>query len=153
MALVPELVCASNQQAFAKRDSPQMASVSKLIATRDDLESFSASSPYLGSQSSNERSEDSFNGTDLRTDTERLWREIHYTAQWGGIPDSYGMARLALSDADKLVRDYFVHQAIEIGCEVKTDEMGNIFAILAGENNDVAPIGIGSHLDTQPAGT
>lgn len=30
--------------------------------------------------------------------------------------------------------------------------MGNIFAIRPGENNDIPPIGIGSHLDTQPAG-
>lgn len=30
--------------------------------------------------------------------------------------------------------------------------MGNIFAILPGLNNSLPPIGIGSHLDTQPAG-
>jgi hydantoinase/carbamoylase family amidase len=30
--------------------------------------------------------------------------------------------------------------------------MGNIFAILPGQNNTLAPIGIGSHLDTQPKG-
>ena len=30
--------------------------------------------------------------------------------------------------------------------------MGNIFAIRPGKNNNLAPIGLGSHLDTQPAG-
>ena len=30
--------------------------------------------------------------------------------------------------------------------------MGNIFAIRPGENNDLPPIGLGSHLDTQPTG-
>lgn len=30
--------------------------------------------------------------------------------------------------------------------------MGNIFAIRPGRNNDLAPIAIGSHLDTQPKG-
>lgn len=30
--------------------------------------------------------------------------------------------------------------------------MGNIFAVRPGENNDLPPIGIGSHLDTQPTG-
>lgn len=43
-------------------------------------------------------------------------------------------------------------EAKDIGCEVKIDEMGNIFAILPGRNNKLAPIGLGSHLDSQPAG-
>ncbi len=30
--------------------------------------------------------------------------------------------------------------------------MGNIFAIRPGENNDLPPIAMGSHLDTQPTG-
>lgn len=30
--------------------------------------------------------------------------------------------------------------------------MGNIFAIYAGQDSSLAPIGMGSHLDTQPAG-
>ncbi|KAK5550927.1 hypothetical protein LTR46_011070 [Exophiala xenobiotica] len=30
--------------------------------------------------------------------------------------------------------------------------MGNIFAIRPGQNNEIAPIGLGSHLDTQPTG-
>lgn len=89
---------------------------------------------------------------ELAIDAGRLWSDIHHSAQWGAIPNSPGMARLALSDEDKLVRDYFVRQAIIIGCQVNIDEMGNIFAVLAGENNDIPPIGMGSHLDTQPAG-
>jgi acetylornithine deacetylase/succinyl-diaminopimelate desuccinylase-like protein len=62
------------------------------------------------------------------------------------------MQRLALSDADKLARDWFVEQAKILGCEIKVDSIGNIFAVLPGENMDFAPIGMGSHLDTQPAG-
>ncbi|KAI1868612.1 uncharacterized protein JN550_006187 [Neoarthrinium moseri] len=84
--------------------------------------------------------------------TRRLWDEIHHTAQWGAIPDSTGMARLTLSDEDREVRNYFVHEAEQLGCRVDIDQMGNIFAVLPGENNNVPPIGIGSHLDTQPAG-
>lgn len=30
--------------------------------------------------------------------------------------------------------------------------MGNIFAIYPGQDSSLAPIGMGSHLDTQPAG-
>ncbi|KAK3044524.1 hypothetical protein LTS18_001035 [Coniosporium uncinatum] len=39
-----------------------------------------------------------------------------------------------------------------MGCTVKIDTMGNIFAIRPGQNNSLPPIAIGSHLDTQPTG-
>lgn len=87
-----------------------------------------------------------------RTNAKRLWQDIHYTAQWGAIPNTSGMQRLALSDADKSTRDWFVMQATILGCEVRVDAIGNIFATLPGENMDFAPVGMGSHLDTQPAG-
>lgn len=35
---------------------------------------------------------------------------------------------------------------------VQVDEVGNIFATRPGRNNALPPIGLGSHLDTQPAG-
>ena len=34
----------------------------------------------------------------------------------------------------------------------QVDEVGNIFATRPGANNSLPPIGMGSHLDTQPAG-
>lgn len=62
------------------------------------------------------------------------------------------MRRLALSKEDKEVRDWIVAECKTLGCEVKVDQMGNIFAIRAGTSKDKKPIGMGSHLDTQPAG-
>ena len=38
------------------------------------------------------------------------------------------------------------------GCAVKVDEMGNMFARCSGEDNSLAPVMMGSHLDTQPTG-
>ena len=32
------------------------------------------------------------------------------------------------------------------------DQMGNLFAIRSGKNNDLPPVMMGSHLDTQPTG-
>lgn len=85
---------------------------------------------------------------------ERLWKDIMETAKWGEIPGRPGaMMRLALTDEDKLVRGWFCREARKIGCEVIIDEMGSIFAVLPGENRKVPPIAMGSHLDTQPAGT
>jgi len=88
----------------------------------------------------------------LRIDTERLWRDIHFSAQWGAIEDSMGMARLAASGEDGKARDWFVSEARSIGCDIEIDQMGNIFAILPGLRSDIAPIAMGSHLDTQPSG-
>lgn len=62
------------------------------------------------------------------------------------------MNRLSSNDDDKLVRDWFIAETAKCGCTHRVDEMGNIFAIRPGENNDLPPIGLGSHLDTQPTG-
>lgn len=88
-----------------------------------------------------------------KINSDRLWQEIHSTAAYGGIPDSFGMARLALADEDKLARDYFCSRAKLAGLDVAVDEMGNVFAVLEAVNNSIPPIGLGSHLDTQPRGT
>jgi len=61
------------------------------------------------------------------------------------------MSRLALSDTDKLARDWFVETTKSLGCSVTVDAMGNTFAVRPGRRKDVAPIFAGSHLDTQPA--
>lgn len=62
------------------------------------------------------------------------------------------MARLALSDADKQVRDWFVDTARSLGCRVYVDAMGNIFAVRPGRREGFPPTCAGSHLDTQPTG-
>ena len=88
----------------------------------------------------------------LRINSKRLWRDITYSAQWGAIKGSFGMARLAASEEDKMVRDWFVCEAKAVDCKIEVDQIGNIFAILPGLCSDMAPIAMGSHLDTQPAG-
>lgn len=62
------------------------------------------------------------------------------------------MARLALNDADKSIRHWFLEQAESIGCKTYIDQMGNLFAIRAGKHTSAPPIMMGSHLDTQPTG-
>lgn len=61
------------------------------------------------------------------------------------------MARLALTDADKQARDWFVEATESLGCRVTVDQMGNIFAVRPGRRPGARPIYAGSHLDTQPA--
>lgn len=88
----------------------------------------------------------------------RLINTIHETSDafgpkysWGPRSTDTGVCRLALSDDDKGVRDWFVKETSDLGCEVKIDELGNIFAIYPGKNEGY-PTAIGSHLDTQPTG-
>lgn len=83
---------------------------------------------------------------------DRLWENIHSTAKWGAMSGSLGMSRLSLSQDDKECRDWFTNEAKAIGCDVDVDAMGNMFAVLAGQRSDIHPIGMGSHLDTQPSG-
>jgi len=67
-------------------------------------------------------------------------------------PTQVGMSRLALSDSDKQVRDWFVTTAKSLGCQVTVDAMGNIFAVRPGRDNTAPATFAGSHLDTQPTG-
>lgn len=67
-------------------------------------------------------------------------------------PADTGMQRLALSDEDKSVRDWFVQTMKDLKCQITVDEMGNIFAVRPGKRADVPATFIGSHLDTQPTG-
>jgi hypothetical protein len=62
------------------------------------------------------------------------------------------MARLALNDADKDIRRWFLQQVDSIGCRTYVDQVGNLFAIRSGKNGSASPIMMGSHLDTQPTG-
>jgi N-carbamoyl-L-amino-acid hydrolase len=74
-----------------------------------------------------------------------------HTAQIGATPKG-GICRLTLTDLDRQVRDWFKGQCEALGCTVAVDEVGNMFARRAGKNPGLAPIAMGSHLDTQPTG-
>jgi N-carbamoyl-L-amino-acid hydrolase len=87
----------------------------------------------------------------IAIDGDRLWATLEASAQIGSIPPS-GLARLALSASDRQMRDLFVSWCREAGLAVRVDRIGNIFARRAGRGGDVAPVMIGSHLDTQVHG-
>jgi beta-ureidopropionase / N-carbamoyl-L-amino-acid hydrolase len=63
-----------------------------------------------------------------------------------------GLRRLALTDADKEMRDLFITWCMEAGCTVTVDRLGSIFARRAEREDHRPPVLIGSHLDTQVAG-
>jgi len=87
----------------------------------------------------------------LVIDAERLWGELMETAAIGGTPKG-GICRLTLTDLDRQVRDWFKVRAEALGCTVTVDDMGVMFARRPGQRDDLPPIAMGSHLDTQPTG-
>ncbi|MEX2036409.1 MAG: Zn-dependent hydrolase [Xanthobacteraceae bacterium] len=91
----------------------------------------------------------------LAINPERLWGEIMQTALIGGTAKG-GICRLTLTDLDRQVRDWFMARAQMLGCRVTIDDMGAMFArhegSAQGKLDQVPPIALGSHLDTQPTG-
>ena len=89
--------------------------------------------------------------TNLQIDSARLWGSIHETAQFGATAKG-GVRRLTLSSEDKQVRDWFRKACEDAGLEVHVDALGSQFGLRKGRDMSKLPVGIGSHLDTQPTG-
>lgn len=87
----------------------------------------------------------------LQIDSKRLWESLMEMARIGRT-EKGGVCRLALTDLDKQGRDLFRSWCEAAGCTVRVDPMGNMFARRAGRDDTLAPVGTGSHLDTQPTG-
>ncbi len=86
----------------------------------------------------------------LQANGARFWDTIEASAGIGpGVAG--GLRRLALTDSDKEMRDLFRRWCEEAGCTVTVDQMGSMFARREGRE-DLPPVLIGSHLDTQIAG-
>jgi N-carbamoyl-L-amino-acid hydrolase len=90
-------------------------------------------------------------GGNLRVDGDRLWASLMELARIGAT-EKGGVNRQALTDLDRAGRDLFVRWCEAAGCAVAVDRVGNIFARRAGRDDGLAPVMMGSHLDTQPTG-
>ena len=89
--------------------------------------------------------------THLNINAPRFWRTVE-TSDAIGVGRAGGLQRVALSDDDKIMRDQFVTWCKEAGYAVTVDRVGSIFARRAGEDSNLPPVVIGSHLDTQVNG-
>jgi N-carbamoyl-L-amino-acid hydrolase len=79
-------------------------------------------------------------------DGERMLASLDAYAAIGATPGG-GVTRLALSEEDRAVRERFRADTAATGAAVRVDDMGTIVARRAGRD-DLAPIQIGSHLDS-----
>lgn len=68
------------------------------------------------------------------------------------VSEDDGMMRLALTDADRQARDLLKQWMLELGMEVRIDDMGSMYGYLPGTDPDALPVCSGSHMDTQPNG-
>jgi len=82
---------------------------------------------------------------------DRFVETMREQAAIGGT-EGGGLHRLALSDEDREIRDWFAEQAEAAGLDLRVDAFGNMFARRAGTDPDAAPVMVGSHLDSQPYG-
>src|SRR5215470_6246197 len=87
----------------------------------------------------------------MQIDSARLWGTIFETAQFGLTPKG-GVRRLTLGPEDKQVRDWFKKACEDAGLEVHVDALGSMFGVRKGRDMSKPPVGLGSHLDTQPTG-
>jgi N-carbamoyl-L-amino-acid hydrolase len=87
-----------------------------------------------------------------RIDARRLLGRLDELSAVGAIPGTTGVARLALTDADRAGRDLVVSWMTDLGLDVRVDAIGNVVGIMPGRDRDSRPVMCGSHLDTVKTG-
>ena len=90
-------------------------------------------------------------GENLRINPDRLWDSLMEMAKIGpGVAG--GNNRQTLTDEDAEGRRLFQRWCEDAGLTMGVDEMGDMFMRREGEEPDLPPVYVGSHLDTQPTG-
>ncbi|QBJ96055.1 hydantoinase/carbamoylase family amidase [Rhodococcus sp. ABRD24] len=88
----------------------------------------------------------------LRVDADRLWNSLSELGEVGAFEDAdtglRGVRRLALTDDDVAGRQLVVGWMHEAGLAVRLDEAGNVYARRAGADDSLAPVMVGSHIDS-----
>ncbi len=84
-------------------------------------------------------------------DEARLWSRQMAMAEIGAT-ERGGVNRAALSDEDRRARKLMVEWAGDLGFEVATDDIANLYIRRPGRQADSTPVVTGSHLDSQPRG-
>lgn len=91
----------------------------------------------------------------LRISIDRLLERINSLGQIGrieGTKGEWGSARLALTEEDRLGRDLVVSWMRDLGMTVSIDGIGNAVATWPGTQPGLAPVMMGSHIDTVRTG-
>ena len=89
--------------------------------------------------------------TPLRVNGKRIMDHIFALAEFGKNPQG-GVSRVAYSDADKQGREYVLRLLRDARLDVRVDAAGNLIGRRAGNAASLAPLLIGSHVDSVPEG-
>ena len=99
--------------------------------------------------------ERSHRGETVGTDAGRLRERLEALSTFGrpeGGSFADGVTRVAFSEADVAARAYVIKLLKEAGAEPRIDAAGNILARREGTEPGLAPVLVGSHLDSVPGG-
>jgi len=92
----------------------------------------------------------------FKVNSDRLWAAIHSTASWSSpnaTTRAGGLSRLSGTTEDKQARDWFRSQIASLGAtSYSINATGSQFATFPGRNTSIAPIAMGSHLDSVVTG-
>ena len=83
----------------------------------------------------------------VKVNGDRLWASLARSSKLGAGSNG-GLNRLALTDADKEMRDQFRDFALAGGFGVTVDGFGNMIIGREGAAPELVPVLIGSHLDS-----
>ncbi len=83
--------------------------------------------------------------------TDYLLDQLHALAQIG-LQDDGACSRLALTDQDRMGRDWLVDVMKSLDLNVQIDQIGNLFGTFEGAEPELDPIMTGSHIDTVRTG-
>jgi beta-ureidopropionase / N-carbamoyl-L-amino-acid hydrolase len=90
----------------------------------------------------------------LSIDRARLWSELETLGRIGAYRDERsglgGVNRLALTPADGEGRHHVRERMRALGLSVTTDRIGNVYGRRAGSDDALAPVLMGSHIDSVP---
>jgi N-carbamoyl-L-amino-acid hydrolase len=87
----------------------------------------------------------------LRVNGKRIMDHILALSEFGKNPQG-GVSRVAYSDADKQGREYVLGLMRNAKLNVTVDAAGNLIGRRAGTDGSLAPLLIGSHIDSVPEG-
>lgn len=82
---------------------------------------------------------------------DRLWTRLMALGEHGTLPGG-GVNRQALSQEEISAWQQLIAWGADVGLEASTDPAGNLFLSLEGQDPNLAPVLIGSHIDSQPTG-
>ena len=88
---------------------------------------------------------------DLRVNGDRLNAHLAELAKIGATPEG-GTHRVAYSEADRQGREYAMSLMRSAKLDVTIDAAGNIHGRRAGRDASLAPLAVGSHIDSVPQG-